>query len=478
MRKALFFLLSISMLPSLAFAGGELSFDGQTLSPLWSIPFIGIILSIAVLPLFAPKLWEHHFGKITAMWTLLFFIPLFFTYDMTIVANIFSHAFIEEYIPFILLLLVLFAASGGIHISGNLVASPKFNVSILAIGTILASVMGTTGAAMLLIRPILSANKNRKHRMHIPIFFIFLVANIGGGLTPLGDPPLFLGFLNGVDFFWTLKHMFLPVLVFSVILLSLFYVIDSYYFKKENIPASKEKTTFVVVGKQNFLIILGVLLGIIISGVWHPETTWNVFGVTVRLENVLRDLFFIFLTVVSLKITSQKIREDNNFNWEPILEVAKIFAGIFLTIVPVITILEAGSNGAFSAVFEVTHNEAGQPNNVIYFWVTTVLSAFLDNAPTYLVFFKMAGSLAPDGNAAEFLMNGTLMGKSMTATLLAISMGTVFTGPLTYIGNAPNFMIKSMAEQEGIKMPSFFGYMFIAMIVLIPVYILLNFIFL
>ncbi|MDM1544850.1 sodium:proton antiporter [Ignatzschineria indica] len=472
MRKALFFLL-MSMLPGIALAGGELSFDGPSLSPLWSIPFVGIILSIAVLPLFAPKLWDHHYGKIVFGWTLLFFIPLLVTYDMSITANIFTHALIEEYIPFILLLLVLFAASGGIHISGNLVASPKFNVSILAIGTVLASVMGTTGAAMLLIRPILSANRNRKHRMHIPIFFIFLVANIGGGLTPLGDPPLFLGFLNGVDFFWTLQHMFFPVLIFSLILLGLFYLIDSYYFKKEKIAPSDEKTTVVIVGKQNFLIILGVLVGIIISGIWIPGISWEIFGVEVHLENVLRDLFFIFLTIVSLKITSDKVRKDNNFNWHPIIEVAKIFAGIFLTIVPVITILEAGKNGAFGSVVDITHTSDGEPINVIYFWVTTVLSAFLDNAPTYLVFFKMAGAQAPEGvAAADFLMNG------IPATLLAISMGTVFTGPLTYIGNAPNFMVKSMAEQEGIKMPSFFGYFFIAIIVLVPIYILLNFIFL
>lgn len=301
MRKALFFILSISMLPGLALAGSELSFDGQTLSPLWSVPFIGIILSIAILPLFAPHLWENHYGKIVFGWTLLFFIPLLFIYDFSIASHLFAHALLSEYIPFILLLLVLFAASGGIHISGNLQASPKFNVSILAIGTILASVMGTTGAAMLLIRPILSANKNRKFRMHIPIFFIFLVANIGGGLTPLGDPPLFLGFLNGVDFFWTLEHMFLPVLIFSVILLAVFYLIDSYYFKKENIAKPTEKTTVVVVGKQNFLIILGVLVGIILSGVWIPGISWEIAGVQVNIENIMRDIFFIFLTIVSLK---------------------------------------------------------------------------------------------------------------------------------------------------------------------------------
>ncbi len=472
MRKTFFLLLSLIFLPSLASAAPL--FEGESLSPIWAIPFAGTILSIAFFPLFAPKVWDQHFGKITAMWALAFFIPLIATYGMNTGASIFAATLIEEYVPFILLLLVLFAASGGIHISGNLVASPKFNVGILALGTALASLMGTTGAAMLLIRPILTANKNRKYRMHIPIFFIFLVANIGGGLTPLGDPPLFLGFLNGVDFFWTLEHMFLPVLLFSIILLTLFFVIDSYLFNKEGIPKSEEKTTFVVVGKQNFLIILGVLAGIIISGVWRPGISWDILGTELRLENLLRDLFFIFLTVVSMKITSKKIRHDNNFNWYPIIEVAKLFSGIFLTIVPVITILEAGKSGAFGAIVDVTHDADGNPINVIYFWVTTMLSAFLDNAPTYLVFFKMAGAQGMEHGmeAAPYLM------EIIPKTLLAISMGTVFTGPLTYIGNAPNFMIKSLAEQQGIKMPSFFGYMFIAFAVLTPIYILFNFIFL
>ncbi len=474
MRKTFLTLLTLLLLPLGAGAENLAEFSGENLSPLWSIPFIGVILSIAIFPLFAPKVWDRHFGKITALWTLSFFIPLILLYGLGTGLEILSSAMIEEYIPFILLLLVLFAASGGIHISGNLIASPKFNLGILAIGTALASLMGTTGAAMLLIRPILQANKNRKYRVHIPIFFIFLVANIGGGLTPLGDPPLFLGFLNGVDFFWTLKHMFLPVLLFSGILLTLFFILDSYLFRKEGIAKSEEKPTFVMVGKLNFLIILGVLLGIIISGVWRPGISISIFGTELHLENALRDLFFIFLTFLSLKITSDKIRKDNNFNWLPILEVAKLFSGIFLTIVPVIAILEAGEQGAFSAVVDITHDADGNPINVIYFWVTTVLSAFLDNAPTYLVFFKMAGAqgLEHGMSAAPYLM------EKIPATLLAISMGTVFTGPLTYIGNAPNFMIKALAEQDGIKMPSFFGYMFIAFGVLTPIYLLSNWIFL
>ncbi len=472
MRKTVFMLFGLLLLPLSAHADQAANFQGELLSPIWGIPFAGIILSIALFPLFAPKVWDENFGKITLAWTLTFFLPLIYQYGFNTGMSIFVDALFSEFIPFILLLLVLFAASGGINISGNLVASPKFNVGILALGTVLASVMGTTGAAMLLIRPLLQANRNRKYRMHLAIFFIFLVANVGGGLTPLGDPPLFLGFLNGIDFFWTLKYMFGPVLVMSGLLLALFFVMDTYLFRKEGLKKSDEKTTFIMIGKLNFLIILGVLVGIIVSGTWNPGIEFKIYDTTLTIQGIMRDLLFIVLTIVSMKITSREIRRSNNFNWYPIIEVAKLFSGIFLTIVPVIMILQAGENGAFAKIMEVTHDEAGNPINAVYFWVTTFLSAFLDNAPTYLVFFNMAAGDLNGPDAAQYLMN------SVPTTLLAISMGTVFTGPLTYIGNAPNFMIKALAEQEGIKMPSFFGYMFRAMIVLVPVYFLLIYLFL
>lgn len=477
-----FTLLFLFSLPSLSFAlevdinisdtftGG---FVGETLSPLWSLPFVGIILSIAFFPLINIRIWGNHYGKITIGWVLLFFIPLIAFYGVMTALSVLVNALFTEFIPFILLLFVLFAASGGINISGNLQGTPKVNLTLMAIGTGLASLMGTTGAAMLLIRPLLQANRNRKHKVHLAIFFIFLVANVGGGLTPLGDPPLFLGFLYGVDFFWTLKWMLGPVLVVSSILLTLFFILDSYLYKKEGLKPSGEKTTVTIGGKRNFFIILGVLIGIITSGFWDSGITVTILDTTLTLQGICRDLLFIILALISMRITPKAILEKNNFNWLPIIEVAKLFLGIFLTIVPVIMILQAGENGAFYKIVEITHDTEGNPINALYFWVTTLLSAFLDNAPTYLVFFNLAageGSHLMD--AAQYLMH------DIPGTLLAISMGTVFTGPLTYIGNAPNFMIKSLAESEGITMPSFFGYFFRAAIVFVPIYFIVIYLFL
>lgn len=470
MRIVLFLCLFILSLFQSSFASSTL-IDGSNLSIVYTIPFIGLIASIAFMPLFAPKFWVNHYGKVTLAWSLFFLVLLYINYGLSISGSIIVDTLLSEYIPFILLLLTLYVVSSGIQISGTFAPSPALNVSILLIGTILASIMGTTGASMLLIRPILEANKNRKFKVHVIIFFIFLVANIGGGLTPLGDPPLFLGFLAGVDFFWTLQHMLLPVLITSGILLILFYLIDSKLFEKENLPVQPLMINrFIIKGKVNFILIGVVLMGIIMSGFWNPHISFTIYDTTVALENFFRDMLFIVVTFISLWITPKVLREENQFNWEPILEVSKIFLGIFFTITPVIIILQSPENSITEYLMTLVHNEAGEPDNVIYFWITTTLSAFLDNAPTYLVFFKMAIGDNPDG--AQYMMN------VIPTTLLTISMATVFTGPLTYIANAPNFMIKSIAEQNGIKMPTFFGYMLIAVGTLLPIYILLNFIFL
>ncbi len=470
MRIVLFLCLFILSLFQSSFASSAL-IDGSNLSIVYTIPFIGLIASIAFMPLFAPKFWVNHYGKVTLAWSLFFLVLLYINYGLSISGSIIVDTLLSEYIPFILLLLTLYVVSSGIQISGTFAPSPALNVSILLIGTILASIMGTTGASMLLIRPILEANKNRKFKVHVIIFFIFLVANIGGGLTPLGDPPLFLGFLAGVDFFWTLQHMLLPVLITSGILLILFYLIDSKLFEKENLPVQPLMINrFIIKGKVNFILIGVVLMGIIMSGFWNPHISFTIYDTTVALENFFRDMLFIVVTFISLWITPKVLREENQFNWEPILEVSKIFLGIFFTITPVIIILQSPENSITEYLMTLVHNEAGEPDNVIYFWITTTLSAFLDNAPTYLVFFKMAIGDNPDG--AQYMMN------VIPTTLLTISMATVFTGPLTYIANAPNFMIKSIAEQNGIKMPTFFGYMLIAVGTLLPIYILLNFIFL
>ena len=456
------FLLSTSL-----FAGsyGAPHLDGGDLSILWVIPFAGILLSIAIFPLVAPEYWHHNFGKVSAFWALLFVIPFLFSQGWQIVLYEVLHVGLLEYIPFIILLLALFTISGGVQLTGSLVGTPIINSAIILVGTLLASWMGTTGAAMLLIRPLLRANKERKHKVHIVIFFIFLVANIGGSLTPLGDPPLFLGFLKGVDFFWTTKAMFLPMLFMIISLLIIFYFYDTFQYRKESdlpVPTNNEKIS--VKGSFNLLLIFGVVCSVLLSGFWKPGIDFTIFHVHVELQNLARDILLLILTYLSWTYTSKEIREGNEYTWFPIQEVAKLFAGIFITIIPAIAILKAGKSGALSSIINSVSSDTG-PVNYMYFWLTGILSSFLDNAPTYLVFFNTAG-----GDAQ------VLMGE-LSQTLLAISAGAVFMGANTYIGNAPNFMVKSIAESSGIKMPSFFGYFFYSLVILFPLFIVVSLLF-
>ena len=462
-------LFSLLALPLTANASG---FNAAELSLVWGLPFALILLSIATGPLLFAHTWHHHFGKITAGWTLLFLIPFTLVFGFGESVHLIAHAMVGEYIPFILLLLALYTISGGILVWGNLHGSPKLNTALLAIGTLLAPIMGTTGAAMLMIRPLLKANDNRKHNVHVVIFFIFLVANIGGGLTPLGDPPLFLGFLKGVDFLWTVEHMLAPVLISTIILLTIFYIIDSRYFAHEGEllprdPSPDSEEGIKLFGKWNFVLLLCVIGAVLLSGMWKPQHPgFDILGTNYPLPNLVRDAILLVLTVVSLIITPKPVRAGNEFNFDPIAEVAKLFAGIFITISPVLAMLQAGEKGAFAGIISLVHDSAGQPINTMYFWMSGMLSAFLDNAPTYLVFFNMAG-----GDPHE-LMRGDLF-----HTLLAVSMGSVFMGALSYIGNAPNFMVKAIAEQRKVPMPSFFGYMAWSFGILIPLFILHTLIF-
>ncbi|WII92645.1 sodium:proton antiporter [Kingella negevensis] len=471
-------LVSLLALPAFANAA---EFNGAELSLLWGIPFVLILLSIATGPLLFAHLWHHHYGKITAALTVLFLTPFTLVFGAHESVHLIAHALIGEYIPFILLLLALFTISGGILVWGNLHGSAKLNTALLAIGTTLASIMGTTGAAMLMIRPLLRANDNRKHRVHVVVFFIFLVANIGGGLTPLGDPPLFLGFLKGIEFSWTVKHMLPPVLISAIVLLSAFYWLDNHYFKQpdEILPHDPTPDTtqeedlydeidgFKIYGKWNFLLLGGVIGSVLLSGIWKPaHEGFNILGTQYALQNLVRDAILIALTVISLLITPKQVRAGNDFNFEPIAEVGKLFLGIFITISPVLAILQAGEKGAFAGIISLVHDSAGQPINTMYFWMSGLLSAFLDNAPTYLVFFNMAGA------DPHVLMRGDLF-----HTLLAISMGSVFMGALSYIGNAPNFMVKAIAEQRKVPMPSFFGYMKWSFGILVPLFLLHTLIF-
>ena len=457
--------------PVLSFAsgGGEHAELGSSL-PLWSmIPFIGILFSIALFPLLVPHFWHEHFPKIAAVWAFLFAVPFLYVYEGDALYEI-SHIYLIDYIPFIILLWGLFVASGGILIRGKLQGSPAVNTVILIVGTLIASWIGTTGASMLLIRPLLRANSWRKHQVHLVIFFIFLVSNVGGSLTPLGDPPLFLGFLHSVPFFWTLK--LLPHMMFVVvILLLIFYLLDSYYYKKEKKPeeVSSSPEPLRVEGLINFLFLGGVLLAVLQSGLWEGASI-TVSGVLLEAQNLLRDGMIVLMGLLSLKFTSAKIREYNEFTWFPIKEVAYLFAGIFMTIIPALLILKAGANGNLAWLIESVKT----PRD--FFWVTGILSSFLDNAPTYLTFFNTAL-----GNFFAGIPEATAVGRLIAEQeiyLKAISTGAVFMGANTYIGNAPNFMVRSIAEESGIPMPSFFGYMFkYSILILMPVFVLVSLIF-
>ena len=443
-------------------------FKGAGLSAWWSVPFVGLLLSIAVMPLAMPAVWHHHFGKIVGGWSLAFLIPFALMFGPGQAGTSVVHTLLGEYLPFVILLTALFTSAGGIYVRGNLHGSPGLNVGLIGIGAVLASFMGTTGASMLLIRPLIRANDCRKHTAHVIVFFIFIVANASGALTPLGDPPLFLGFLQGVSFFWTVSHLLPETLFLVLALLAIFYVIDTWWYRKEGTTPddpTPDTPTMGIDGAINLLPLLAIMGLVLLSGTWKPGIAWNVFGTELSLEQIVRDLGLIAVTFVSLAITPKGVRAANEYSWGPMQEVAKLFVGIFLTMIPVLAMLKAGHAGAFAALTRAVTGPDGAPEPWAYFWSSGILSSFLDNAPTYLVFFNLAGGEA-----------GTLM-TQLATTLAAISAGSVFMGANTYIGNAPNFMVKAIAESRGIRMPSFFGYMAWSGAILLPLFVLITFIF-
>ncbi|MCT9812483.1 sodium:proton antiporter [Acidovorax sp. Be4] len=443
--------------------------NGGALSGWWGVPFAGLLLSIALVPLLAPIFWHHHFGKVTAGWALAFLLPFAAMFGLGATGASLVHALLGEYLPFVILLLALFTVAGGIYIRGSLRGTPALNVAILATGAVLASFMGTTGASMLLIRPLIRANAGRKHTAHIVVFFIFIVSNAGGALTPLGDPPLFLGFLKGVDFFWTLKHIFPQTLFLVGTLLALFFALDSWFMRQPGewsapATASDSAERFGFDGKANFAL-LGVIVALVLtSGIWKSSVAFDIAGTTVGLPGLVRDLGLLAVAWVSLRITPLDVHARNQFGWAPMAEVAKLFAGIFLTIIPVIAMLKAGVDGPFGAIVRAVTRADGSPDPAMYFWAAGTLSSFLDNAPTYLVFFNTAG-----GDAQQLMT-------ALAPTLAAVSAGAVFMGANTYIGNAPNLMVKAIAEDRGVKMPSFFGYMLWSVGILLPLFALMTWI--
>jgi Na+/H+ antiporter NhaD/arsenite permease-like protein len=472
---SLFIVLIIAFKGASASSAGVAIKDLGTMLPIWSaLPFVGILLSIALLPLFAPVFWHHHFGKITLTWSALFAVPFLLSYSGNALQAI-LHVYIIDYIPFIILLGGLFTISGGIYLRGNLSGTPLINTLLLLIGTLLASLIGTTGASMLLIRPIIRANRHRKIKVPIIIFFIFLVSNIGGSLTPLGDPPLFLGFLHGVPFFWTLN--LIPIMgAASVLLLILYFAIDRYHYRKEGYPkadyASKERLR--IEGAHNFLFLGGIVGSVLLSGLWKAGEI-AILGIAIGWQDIARDLIILLMVWLSLLTTRKQIHHENGFTWFPIKEVAILFFGIFMTIIPALAMLRAGENGHLAGLVTLVR----EPWH--FFWASGGLSSFLDNAPTYLTFFNL--SLGRLG-LTEFQMVDILrgvgdsdLGRQFIMELKAVSAGAVFMGANSYIGNAPNFMVRSIAEENKIQMPSFFGYMKWSVGILVPIFIILTFIF-
>jgi Na+/H+ antiporter NhaD/arsenite permease-like protein len=439
---------------------------GGFVPPVWTIlPFVGILLSIALFPLFAHHFWEHHYPKVSAVWLVVAIVLMYVSVPADVgFRAAFGERFFstyEEYIAFIILLGSLFIISGGIYISGDLRGTPLVNSTIMLIGSMLASVIGTTGAAMLLVRPLIRANSGREYQSHVVLFFIFLVCNIGGALTPIGDPPLFLGFLQGIPFQWTL--ILTPHWAFSIgVVLVVFFLFDRYLARKEGLQHPEGKGAPIrVQGALNFVLLLGVVALVITSGVLHIETVIPIGTLgELHIPALIRDGGQIVLALISLAITSKAVRQANNFNFAPIKEVAYLFIGIFTCMIPALMLLNARGG------------ELGLSSAAHYFWASGILSSFLDNAPTYLTFLATGmGSLGLE-HAIEMTQHPDAI-----PILVAISAGSVFMGAMTYIGNGPNFMVKAIAEGAGIRMPSFFGYLAYSMMVLFPVFVLVTLLF-
>lgn len=441
---------------------------GSTLSFAYCIPFAGMLLSIAICPLVNGAWWEKFKGAAVLFWSLLFLVPFAIGNGAGTALNHFLEVILGDYISFIVLLFGLFCVAGNIRIRGTLTGTPKINVLLLLIGTLLSSWVGTTGASMLLIRPVIRANSWRKRKVHTMVFFIFLVSNIGGCLTPVGDPPLLMGFMHGVPFTWSF-HL-LPVFLLNVVLLlALYFIIDSRAYKKDLAdgakPKASEKTEKIgLEGAHNLIFLLCIVGAVILSGSLANINAFFGNGIKIEGEVTLTFATMIEMAIIllsaflSFKTTKKEVRTANNFSWGAIQEVAVLFIGIFITMIPALLILSARGS------------ELGITKNWQMFWATGALSSFLDNTPTYLVFFETAVSLHATNEAIGSVMIPQTM-------LMAISCGAVFMGANTYIGNAPNFMIKSIAEENNIKMPSFFGYLFWSVCCLIPVFLIDTLIF-
>lgn len=433
------------------------------------IPFAGLLLCVALFPLINPELWEKYQPAVVALWSVLFIIPFAMFFGAGEAAETVLECLVNDYLAFIVLLFGLFCVAGNITLEGDLAGSPRINILLLTIGTLLSSWIGTTGASMLMVRPVIKMNSWRKRKAHIMVFFIFLISNIGGCLTPIGDPPLLMGFSRGVPFFWSLIQ--LPVMLFNmVVLLFLFYWIDRKNYRKDIAEGrkpdiSKPGTEIKLEGLHNLIFVAMIVAAVILSGTlpslpMFQDATGAVLGLPIYKEvhlpypTIIEIVIILTAAFLSFKTTNAEIRRKNHFTWGAIREVAILFVGIFITMQPALMLLKS-----MGGSLHIT-----EPYQM--FWVTGGLSSFLDNTPTYLVFLTTAGAMELGSGIV------TALGTVPVKLLMAISSGAVFMGANTYIGNAPNMMVKAISDENGIRMPSFFGYLAWSLRILIPVFLL------
>jgi len=477
MKKLLVFLtaLVVCCVPVMAVGGQAAGAHAAGTVPFWMcIPFAGLLLSVAVFPLVKPHWWEEHMAWVVAFWIVLFLVPYALLSGVGTAVELTLECIVNDYLTFIVLLFGLFCVAGNITLEGDLAGSPRVNVVLLLFGTLLSSWVGTTGASMLMVRPMIKMNAWRRRKRHIMVFFIFLISNIGGCLTPIGDPPLLMGFSRGVPFFWSLR--LLPMMLLNTaILLFVFYKLDMRAYRKDIATGCKPDirkpgTDIHINGLHNLLFLVMIVAAVILSGVLPTLPMFQnaqgevlsipIYGhVHLTVPAIIEIVIILAAALLSFKTTDVSVRKANHFTWGAIKEVATLFIGIFITMQPAMMLLrQYGASLGVDTPFEL-------------FWTTGALSSFLDNTPTYLVFLTTAGALGLESGVA------TTLGTVPAEMLMAISCGAVFMGANTYIGNAPNFMVKAISDENGVNMPSFFGYILWSLAFLVPVFLLDSLIF-
>lgn len=429
-----------------------------------AIPFLCIILSISFWPLINGDFWHKNSRKILFSWVIMYVLMQVFCSGITVACFSVCESLVKHYIPFILLIASLFIVTGGIYVDFPKIRHGALTNSVfLFLGSVLAGWIGTTGAASLLIRPMLRLNEHRKYRTHVIMFFILLIANVGGVASPIGDPPLYIGYLEGMDFFWPIKNLWHYLLLILVSLCLVFFVVDKYLWRKEDATREGELrhgpgSVITLHGKRNIVLLFSILASLVFCKV---NENFEIFGMSLNKGALVRDFILLLICFLGGKFYSKVAHQKNEFSYAPLIEVVEIFLAIFITVAPLLDMLELGFDGPFSPIFQFIAPN-GEMSTLKAFFGCGLLSSLLDNSPTFLIFFYMAG-----GDAIK------LMGES-SHILKAIVMSSVFMGGLTYIGNAPNFVVKSIAVSNGVCMPGFLKYILISGCILLPVFIVIS----